>query len=484
MTINLKTVITTIMKKALLSFLLIASLQAIAQNANWGTGLPVSGNINVTSVDLSVFDTILNQTSTINLSVGSNPNYVNSDGVVVAYGSDGNMSYATYDVELHTWKAGSTQISSGSTTGIIFNSNGAVVGYGTNGDMEYATYDVELHSWKTGSTQISSSNSPGTIVSSDGVVVGYGTQGNMEYATYDAELHTWKTGSTQISSSNSPGTIVTSDGVVVGYGTQGNMEYATYDVELQTWKTGSTQISSSNSSGTINTSDGVVVGYGTQGDMEYAIYDFNLDAWRTGSQQLGSSGSVYLNSGTINYTGSSSAGILGYDPNTQNWGNFYTTPTCIFLPVVSSSSSWVFMRCMSIGAGTYLYSSGDGHQISRRQGWKKYNSSNSYNANLNISNGIYSSSCNATIQIVIGIEEYSSMDFQIFPNPATDWVLIDCAERTELKMQVYNIIGECTLQNDLTAGKNILDISSLISGIYLIRLTGAEGTYQQKLIKK
>jgi len=472
----------TFIKKTLLALFLISSLQSIAQNANWGTGLPVTVNINGSSLDFSVFDPILNQTKTTTVSVGSSAIYKNSDGVVVAFGSYGVMEYATYDVELHTWKTGSTQISSNNSTGIILTSDGVVLGYGTQGDMDYATYDAELHTWKTGSTQISSSNSPGTIITLDGVVVGYGTQGDMDYATYDAELHTWKTGSTQISSSNSTGTILTSDGVVVGYGTQGDMDYATYDHELHAWKTGSTQISSSNSTGIILTADGVVVGYGSQGDMDYAIYDFTINSWKTGSQQLGSSGSILLSSGTITYTGSSS-GIKGYNTNTQNWGSFNTTPTCKFLPVVYSGSSWVFMRCMSVGAGTFTYSSGDGHQISRKQGWKKYTIKNSYNASLNVSNGINNSSCDAAINLAAGIADAHKPEFQIFPNPATDKVFIDCTERKVLKMQVYSILGEHILESDLTNGKNSIDISSLRSGIYLIRLIGSEGTYQQKLIK-
>jgi endogenous inhibitor of DNA gyrase (YacG/DUF329 family) len=474
----------TIMKNTLLllHILLLSTFQSIAQNANWGTGLPATVNINGTSIEVSVFDPYLNQTRTASLSVGNNPTYTNNDGIVVAFGSYGDMHYATYDIDLQTWRTGSTQISFSNSSGTIVNSDGVVAGYGTLGDMEYATYDIELHTWKTGSTQISYSNSSGTIITSDGVLAGYGTLGDMEYGTYDVELHTWKTGSTQISYSNSSGTIVTSDGVLVGYGTLGDMEYATYDIDLQTWKTGSTQISSSNSTGTILTSDGVAVGYGTLGDMEYAIYDYNLDTWKIGSRQLGSAGSISLNSGTITYTGSSS-GTMGYNPNTQNWGNFSTVPACNLLPVGTASSSWVFMRCMSIGAGTFIYSCGDGHQISRKQGWKKYNINNSYNADLNVSNGIFNSTCNSIINITSGIDEYNNLNIQIFPNPATDRIYVDLSEGKEFKMQLYNCMGESALQSQLTKGNNIIDISSLSSGIYVIRLTGTEGTYQQRLIK-
>lgn len=50
-------------------------------------------------------------------------------------------------------------------------------------------------------------------------------------------------------------------------------------------------------------------------------------------------------------------------------------------------------------------------------------------------------------------------------------------------MQVYNITGGHALQSDLTDGKNMIDIGSLPSGIYMIRLSGSGGTYHQKLIK-
>ncbi|HNW89415.1 MAG TPA: FISUMP domain-containing protein [Bacteroidales bacterium] len=83
------------------------------------------------------------------------------------------------------------------------------------------------------------------------------------------------------------------------------------------------------------------------------------------------------------------------------------------------------------------------------------------------------------------IEDVNFNDkFQIYPNPATDRVYIDCAERTGIKkMKVFNVIGECILLNDLADGTNMIDISSLTSGVYLIQLIGVNGTLQQKLIK-
>ena len=81
-------------------------------------------------------------------------------------------------------------------------------------------------------------------------------------------------------------------------------------------------------------------------------------------------------------------------------------------------------------------------------------------------------------------EKSIDQDIQIFPNPAIDLVYIDCAEKNDIKMQVYNIIGNCVFQNDLSKGTNIIDISFLTNGIYIIHLSGADITFQQKLVKE
>lgn len=73
---------------------------------------------------------------------------------------------------------------------------------------------------------------------------------------------------------------------------------------------------------------------------------------------------------------------------------------------------------------------------------------------------------------------------RIFPNPVTDKLVINLADKQGLRIKVYNVVGDCVLQSDLTNGINSLDFSKLKKGIYLIHLTGADKTYQQKLIKE
>lgn len=73
---------------------------------------------------------------------------------------------------------------------------------------------------------------------------------------------------------------------------------------------------------------------------------------------------------------------------------------------------------------------------------------------------------------------------KMYPNPAYDKVYIDCEEMQDLKMQIYNIIGECVLQRELTTSTNEININLLSKGIYIIKLTRADRTVQRKLIKE
>jgi len=72
----------------------------------------------------------------------------------------------------------------------------------------------------------------------------------------------------------------------------------------------------------------------------------------------------------------------------------------------------------------------------------------------------------------------------VYPNPANDKITIECAGNQSLNLSVYNIVGEILLQKELNKSINEIDISSLSKGVYLIKITDASETVQQKLIKE
>ena len=71
----------------------------------------------------------------------------------------------------------------------------------------------------------------------------------------------------------------------------------------------------------------------------------------------------------------------------------------------------------------------------------------------------------------------------VYPNPAVDRIYIHIPEKQNFELQIFNILGECIVQKELSSGSNKIDISSLAKGIYVVQLTSANRTFQQKLIK-
>jgi len=57
--------------------------------------------------------------------------------------------------------------------------------------------------------------------------------------------------------------------------------------------------------------------------------------------------------------------------------------------------------------------------------------------------------------------------FKVYPNPTTGILFCETLENTHIS--IYNSTGELVLSQSLNAGKNVIDISSLSPGIYLVR---------------
>lgn len=86
----------------------------------------------------------------------------------------------------------------------------------------------------------------------------------------------------------------------------------------------------------------------------------------------------------------------------------------------------------------------------------------------------------------IGIDEDINIinSFSIYPNPASESIIIDVADKQNLNLSLYNLVGELILQRRLSSNKNSIDISSLRPGMYIIQVTGLNWAAQQKIIKE
>jgi hypothetical protein len=82
----------------------------------------------------------------------------------------------------------------------------------------------------------------------------------------------------------------------------------------------------------------------------------------------------------------------------------------------------------------------------------------------------------------LSVDEVFSSKTSMYPNPATQLVNIS-SDVVINKVEVYNVIGKKVLSTkDLT--NKTLDISSLSSGIYTVKLTSGKSVALKKLIKK
>ena len=79
---------------------------------------------------------------------------------------------------------------------------------------------------------------------------------------------------------------------------------------------------------------------------------------------------------------------------------------------------------------------------------------------------------------VDGVDETEAGKVKVYPNPASETLRIDGLEADEI--QVYNALGQLV---KVVRGTNEVNVNSLPEGLYLLRITDAEGkVYTNKIM--
>ena len=87
--------------------------------------------------------------------------------------------------------------------------------------------------------------------------------------------------------------------------------------------------------------------------------------------------------------------------------------------------------------------------------------------------------------VPLGAHEFVLEDrFNIYPNPTTGRMKIDCLNKEIQEISIFNIIGNLLLQVQCDKERSEIDISTLAIGMYIIKVTGADWTVQKKIIKE
>lgn len=89
-----------------------------------------------------------------------------------------------------------------------------------------------------------------------------------------------------------------------------------------------------------------------------------------------------------------------------------------------------------------------------------------------------------TLGVTLGISESRLLSFNMFPNPASDEVNIQLPTGTEkAKVSVFDYVGRLVSTQTVTPNNSKVNVSSLSSGMYLIRVSTDDKIGAQRFIK-
>lgn len=81
-----------------------------------------------------------------------------------------------------------------------------------------------------------------------------------------------------------------------------------------------------------------------------------------------------------------------------------------------------------------------------------------------------------------GVEENGTIQFGLFPNPASNMVTISMNEKSSTMVEIMDITGKIVYSDVATNNNHQLDLSSWEKGVYLVRLTTDNKVNTQSLI--
>lgn len=91
----------------------------------------------------------------------------------------------------------------------------------------------------------------------------------------------------------------------------------------------------------------------------------------------------------------------------------------------------------------------------------------------------------ATSTNVLGISEANRLDFEMYPNPASERVTIQLPSGSdEATVEFYDYLGRLALTKNVTDSNNKIDVNNLSSGIYILKVVSNDKIGSQKFIKK
>ncbi|MEA3449149.1 MAG: C10 family peptidase [Bacteroidota bacterium] len=83
--------------------------------------------------------------------------------------------------------------------------------------------------------------------------------------------------------------------------------------------------------------------------------------------------------------------------------------------------------------------------------------------------------------IVLDKPDFAAEAFQLYPNPATDQVFLFVPGKEPVDVSVFSTTGVRVMHQTLSAGRNVLDVSQLSGGLYVVNIKGASHNLMRKV---
>ena len=81
----------------------------------------------------------------------------------------------------------------------------------------------------------------------------------------------------------------------------------------------------------------------------------------------------------------------------------------------------------------------------------------------------------------VSVGENQLSNVKLYPNPTSGQLNIEAEEMTSIS--VYDLVGQCLMQMSVKDGQATLDMSQLQNGIYLIKVSTANGSVMQRVVR-
>lgn len=80
----------------------------------------------------------------------------------------------------------------------------------------------------------------------------------------------------------------------------------------------------------------------------------------------------------------------------------------------------------------------------------------------------------------LSTEDFSASDFKVYPNPASDYINIESKSVKVSSVDMYNVLGAKVLSSELTEDR--VNVSSLVKGVYFMKINAEDGSLTKKVV--